>query len=242
MGTKERRQRQLAERELLFLSSARELIRDQGLLNLQMSRVAERSEYAVGTLYQHFASKEDLLLALATDGMQDHVALFERAARWEASPRERMLAIAVADTILVHRCPEYFRVAQYALCEVVWRAASGDRRETFLECGKPIGDIVIGIVDEAVASGDLVLNTLSPKQLMAGFWAQLTGTHDLVHAEGLLEVFSVNSPYRLMCQHLQCLMNGYGWQPLVDPGDMDALDRLVSRIKEEVFHDLCHED
>ena len=66
MGTRERRQREVAEREDLFLDVALELIRQDGLLNLQMARIAEKSEYAVGTLYLHFASKEDLLVALAT--------------------------------------------------------------------------------------------------------------------------------------------------------------------------------
>ncbi len=67
LGTRERRQREVAEHEQLFLTAARELIRQDGLLNLQMARVAEKCDYAVGTLYQHFGSKEDLLVALATD-------------------------------------------------------------------------------------------------------------------------------------------------------------------------------
>lgn len=55
MGTKERRQRQFAEREQLFLDTARHLIEEGGLLPLQMTRIAEAAEYAVGTLYQHLS-------------------------------------------------------------------------------------------------------------------------------------------------------------------------------------------
>ena len=44
------------------------------------------AEYAVGTLYQHFASKEDLLLALTTLQTQDHVGMFQRVAQWDALP------------------------------------------------------------------------------------------------------------------------------------------------------------
>ena len=119
MGTKERRQREVADRERFFLDTARELIREQGLLNLQMSRIAEKSEYAVGTLYQHFSSKEDLLLALTTVMGTEHVELFERVGRWQASSRDRMFAISVADTIFVRRNTDFFRVAQYSLCAVV---------------------------------------------------------------------------------------------------------------------------
>lgn len=239
MGTRERRQRHFAEREQLFLDTARALIRDQGLLNLQMSKLAEQCEYAVGTLYQHFASKEDLLLALTTAQAQEHAELFRRVASWQAGTRERMFAVGVADMIFVHRNPEHFRIAQYALCEVVWRAASADRREDFLAATQPIGEIVVGIVESAVAAGDLHLNGLGPSQVSTALWSLTYGTHNLVHVEGLLEDFSVRAPYRLMCRHLQVLLNGFDWRPLADPADEAALAALIERIRREVFADLC---
>lgn len=241
MGTKERRQRQFAEREQLFLDTARELIRESGLLSLQMSRIAEKCEYAVGTLYQHFASKEDLLLALTTMQAHEHVDLFQRVGHWKASPRDRMFAIGVADLIFVQRHPDHFRIAQYALCEVVWRAASPDRREDFLEAGKPIAQIVVDIVNDAVAAGDLKLNGMSPQQLCTGLWALCNGTHNLVHAEGVLEDFAIRDAYHLMCRHVQVMLNGFDWKPLADPADDKAIDKLIKRIKKEVFHDLCCE-
>lgn len=239
MGTKERRQRQFAEREQLFLDRARELIREHGLLNLQMSRLAEKCEYAVGTLYQHFASKEDLLLALTTVQAQEHTELFRRVADWKTLSRERMFAIGVADKIFVQRNPDHFRISQYALCEVVWHAASPDRREDFLAACQPIGQCVVGIVEDAVRQGDLPLNGLNAQELCTGVWALCNGTHNLVHTEGVLEEFAIRDAYRLMCQHIQIMLNGFGWKPLVDPADAPATDRLIQRIKKEVFHDFC---
>lgn len=239
MGTKERRQREFAERERQFLDAAYELVRENGLLNLQVSKVAEKCEYAVGTLYQHFASKEDLLLALTTSQAQDHVDLFRRIAQWDARPRDRMFGMAVADMIFVSRHPDHFRLAQYALCEVVWRAASPDRREDFLEAGRPIGQFVVDIVGDAVRAGDLDINGMTPEEMCTGLWALSNGTHNLVHAEGMLEGFAVDDSYRLMCRHLQIMLNGLGWKPLGDPADEVATERLIERIKNEVFHDLC---
>ena len=228
-----------AERERQFLDAAYELVSANGLLNLQVSKVAEKCEYAVGTLYQHFASKEDLLLALTTLQSQAHTEMFRRVAQWEARPRERMFAIAVADMIFVRNYPEHFRIAQYALCEVVWRAASAERRQDFLEAGRPIGEIVIGIVRDAVAAGDLALGGMSPEEVCTGLWALCNGIHNLVHAEGVLEDFAVGDSYLLMCRHVQAMLNGLGWQPLADPEDVRATDRLIQRITNEVFHDLC---
>lgn len=239
MGTKERRQRDFESREQLFLETARELIHAEGLLNLQMARLAEKCEYAVGTLYQHFASKEDLLLAIACQDVLQHGELFERLKTWKAGSRERMFGVAVADMIFVATHPEHFRIAQYAFCDVVWGAASRERREAVLEANRPISAIVRGIIEDAVAAGDLQLAGQSADQVMAGIWALSIGMHNLVHAEGVIEKFAVAEPYRLLCRHLQALLNGLGWKPLADPADDAALEALIKKISNEVFHDCC---
>lgn len=240
MGTRERRQREFLDREQAFLEAARELIRESGLLNLQMARIAEKCEYAVGTLYQHFAGKEDLLLALTTATAREHVALFQRVADWRAPSRERMFAIPVADSVFVRRNPEFFRIAQYALCEVVWQAASPSRRQEFMEeAARPIGDIVRAILQDAVRAGDLEPGSFTQDTLAVGIWALTSGTHTLVHAEGAVEAFQTTEPYRLLCRHVNVMLNGFGWKPLVDPHDEAALDSLIRRIQTEVFHDLC---
>lgn len=239
MGTRERRQREFENREQAFLAAARELVDQEGLLNLQMSRVAERSEYAVGTLYQHFSSKEDLLVALVTEDVRHHADLFECVARWQAPTRDRMFAICVADAVFSHNNPAHYQLAQYVFCEVVWNAASPARREALMETAAPIRRAVIGIVEAAVAQGDLQLRDLTPSEITAGAWCLASGMHKLAHARGVLQHFTVSDPARLMCSQMQTMLNGLGWQPLFDCADAPALDALIERIRNEVFDDGC---
>jgi AcrR family transcriptional regulator len=238
MGTKERRQRQVAERELLFLETARELIRQDGLLNLQMARIAEKCDYAVGTLYQHFASKEDLLVALATENIQHRAEMFGRVSRWKAGTRDRMFGIAVADMLLVRLHPEQFRLDQFAYTEVVWGAASPERRRQSLEAGEPLGRIVEGIVNEAVRVGDLALKNIASFELATAPWALCEGTHQMAHAEGLTEKYNIRDIYYLMLRHQQALLNGLGWKPFFNPDDESALNAKVKQLCNEVFPDL----
>lgn len=236
MGTRERRQRELAAREQRFLDCAQDLIQRDGLLNLQMSRIAEECDYAVGTLYQHFASKEDLLVALSTRHCMSRVELFERAARWQGPTRERLLAIAIADLMMIREQPEFFRLSQYVFTDVIWHAASEPVRTRSLEAGAPIGELIHGIVEEALRSGDLPGDTgLSPQNLTIGPWTLCMGMHTLVHAEGVLERHDAGEPYRLLIKHLQHLLNGYGWRPLFDVSDEAAIDAQLARISHEVF-------
>jgi hypothetical protein len=163
--------------------------------------------------------------------------LFERAARWQAPSRDRLFGVAVGDMIFARRYPEYFRLAQYVFTEVVWRAASSDRRRQALEASKPIGAAVFRIFQDAVEAGDLEPRGLTLAELMVGPWTLCLGMHTLVHAEGMLQQYEVRDPYRLLMRHVHHLLNGYGWRPLFDPADDAALDALIERICREVFAD-----
>lgn len=236
MGTKDRRQRELAAREQLLLDTAQALIQRDGLLNLQMSRIAEDCDYAIGTLYQHFASKEDLLVALAMRNCLSRTELYERAARWPGPTRERMLAVVLADLLVLREQPEHFRLAQYVYTDVIWHAVSAQARQRAIEASAPLGDLLDGIVAAALRAGDLPPDIgLSPQAMTIGPWTLCLGMHTLVHAEGVLDHYDIGDPYRLMFRHLLYLLNGYGWKPLFDPSDDAAVDALMERVCHEVF-------
>lgn len=239
MSTRERKQREFAEREQRFLAAAREQICQDGLLSLQMAKVARSCDYATGTLYQHFSSKEDLLVAICAEMAETRVEFFRRVANWQAPSRERMLAIAVADMLFAHRHPEHFRLAQFVFTEVIWQAASAQRRRDTLEVCKPMGMIVHDIVAEAIACGDVDAHGRAPMELSIGQWTMILGTHNLVHAEGVLDLYDLKDPYRIMLSQIQMLLNGMNWQPLVDPFDEQALTDNINNVCSALFGDMC---
>lgn len=240
MSTQDRRRRERAEREQRFLDKAQALIQRDGLLSLQMTRIAEECDYAIGTLYQHFASKEDLLVALATRNCLRRMDLFERVARWAGPSRERMVAISLADLMVIRDRPEHFRLEQFVWTDVIWGAASAESRQRALEASAPLGRLVDDIAADAIAAGDLPQGFgLPPQAVSIGPWTLSLGMHILTHAKGLLEAHEVVDPYRLMMKHLHYLLNGYGWQPLFDPADDAALDALNDRLCREVFASAC---
>lgn len=239
MGTRERRLRELAEREQRFMDAAREQICDHGLLALQMAKVARSCDYATGTLYQHFSSKEDLLLAICADQAEKRVATMCRAADWDGSSRERIFALMVADMLFAHQNADHYRLTQYIFTEAVWGSASPRRREAVIDAHRPIGEVITRIVKDAVAAGDVDDQNKQPLELALGQYAMTIGMHTMVHAEGVLDNYNIHDPYQVLLYHGTVHLNGLNWRPLMDPSDKGALDALVSRISTTLFDDLC---
>lgn len=236
MGTKERKQRELAAREACFLDAAADLVRRDGFLNLQMARVARACDFAVGTLYQHFSSKEDLLLALANRQLDLHVEAFRRVQAWTAGgTRERMFALAVGDVEFARRFPEHTKLVHYVHTPAVWESTSVERRRQAMCCTGPVGEIVAGIVREALECGELEARGLSPMELACGPWSVCAGMQALSHVQGMFEALGIGDPERLLFLQVQTHLNGMGWRPLADLADPAASAALVARVREEVF-------
>ena len=235
MGIQERKQRQLAEREQVFLDRAWEMIQRDGLLNLQMARLAAESDYAVGTLYQHFSSKEDLLVALAARRTGERIELFRRAAAWQAPSRSRMFAIVIADLLFAQRSPDFIRLSQYVSTHAVWAAASPQRRQAALEGSRPLGDAVQQIIGDAIAAGDVGNHGLTARELCGGLWAMCVGMHTLVCADGMLESECMPRPYQLLQHQSHALLNGLGWLPLMSLDDAAAQQQLLEQIMRELY-------
>lgn len=236
MSTRERKQREFQDREALFLQTAEAVIAAEGFLNLQMARLAEACDYATGTLYQHFSSKEDLLLALVVRQQEAHIDIFRRIGSWQgASPRERMFAIVVGDLDFKLRHPEHMKLVHYVHTQAVWENTSEARREQALACSDPVGTIVTGIVRDAIAAGDLSDGDLTEMELALGPWSLCEGMAALKQVKGLFDALGIGDVDRLLFRQIQIYLNGMGWKPFADPADQASTDALVARIRAEVF-------
>ena len=64
MPKAQRREHQKSERERRIVRAARKLFASRGFASTGMEEIAERADLAVGTLYNYFPSKTELLLAI----------------------------------------------------------------------------------------------------------------------------------------------------------------------------------
>jgi AcrR family transcriptional regulator len=72
-----RRERERLRHRQEILDAARRIAADRGIEGLTVEQVAKQAEFAVGSIYRHFASKEELILAVVgdfADAMFDEMA------------------------------------------------------------------------------------------------------------------------------------------------------------------------
>src|SRR5437016_1537455 len=91
MGKGKARERRQARTREAIIQAAQEIIETQGPDALNMRDVAELIDYSASNLYEYFASKDELLIAVANEALT-HLAMQIRHRATAQSPRERLLA------------------------------------------------------------------------------------------------------------------------------------------------------
>ncbi|ADB15692.1 transcriptional regulator, TetR family [Pirellula staleyi DSM 6068] len=231
MSTLTRKQREIREREQLILDISRRMLVEQGYAGLSMDRLADQTEYSKGVIYQHFASKEDLVMALAVQSAEARTQLFERATKFEGRPRERMLAIGVAGELFIRLHPYHAQSEQIVKMAGLDERATPERRSAMLSQEGCCFGVVKSVVDDAVQVGDLQLPaSLTTADIVLALWALNFGGQAIIHTDrDLLVKFGITMPYNTIRMHCQTLLDGYGWRPLFTEWDYEATYRRILR-------------
>jgi AcrR family transcriptional regulator len=110
IGIKQRRERERQELRRSILEAAREIAAREGWHAVTIRKVAERIEYSPPMIYQYFASKDDLLLALLREGFADVTARLRAAHASATTPEEGLLRVAEAYWAFAWERPELYQV------------------------------------------------------------------------------------------------------------------------------------
>ncbi|MBE3561165.1 MAG: TetR/AcrR family transcriptional regulator [Ktedonobacteraceae bacterium] len=84
------REKQRREREMLILGAAEEVLLEKGYHETSMDEIAARVGVAKGTIYLHFPSKEDLVIAIFARDMERFSQAIEDAIRSQQTAREKL--------------------------------------------------------------------------------------------------------------------------------------------------------
>ncbi|MEM1069605.1 MAG: TetR/AcrR family transcriptional regulator [Planctomycetota bacterium] len=231
------KQREIRQREVRILELAREKLAQLGYLGWNMDIIAAELEYSKGTIYNHFSCKEEIILALAIETMEQRTEMFQRAVSFPGLPRERMSAIGVAAELFVRLYPHHFHVEQLIRSHSIWEKTSEKRQTRMRWCEGRCMEMVAGVVRDGIAAGHLELNDQAlPEDLVFGLWSQTFGAYSIIATSDSLPELGIADPYAAVRQAIRMVLDGYQWQPLSSQHDYVALQE---RIQAEVFPDEC---
>ncbi len=230
--TTARKERERKEREALILLHARRHLLESGFQGFSLDDLAKSIEYSKGTIYLHFQSKEDLGLAVSTASLTERAILFERAALFNGSSRERASAIGFACCHFMVSNPDHFKIEMMMTSNSFWDKASEERRRDHARIGARTFRAMAGVVHAGMESGDLPRGKTTPEQIAFAMASVTVGTHIMSQIPEIDLMAGIHSSINIIRQNQDALLDGFGWKPLSSITDTATVDR---RIRDEIF-------
>ena len=222
------KEQEIKLRQQRILDVARLALIQHGYHGLNMERIAAEVEYSKGTVYNHFANKEEIIVALAIETVAKRLEMFKQAAQFKGVSRFRMLAIGQAAEKFVRDYPDFFVLEQILQLPSVRQKISVQRQHEINSIEVLCMDILAGIVRDAVAAEDLVLDrNVTPEKLVFGVWSVTSGGFAIAARSGALPHLGLENPFELVHNHTAALMDGFGWAPLSPEYDSSELNQKI---------------
>ncbi|WP_432472875.1 TetR/AcrR family transcriptional regulator [Amphritea sp. HPY] len=219
----------LQERENILLDQALLLLQQQGVEGLTMDKLVKQVPFSKGTVYGHFSGKEDLLLGLCNRGMGIMCSLFARAAAFEGSSRDRMLAIHFAYLLYSRLYPMMFMLVITAKSPGITEKASEKQRAAHLQLEARLSGSIITTIEQGL-SGQECMNpgNLSIEQIAFANWSAAFGSIALLSKD--IEQCGVRAQLQsdqALITNISLLLDGLQWRPLMSEFDYSlTLERL----------------
>ena len=220
------------DRELELIQMARKLVAKSCLTNLTIDRLAAESPYSKGTIYKHFISKEDLLMAICNTCIEEIKEIFTRALQFKGNNRERILAVLVSYVIWSKLHPSQLFMVLSAHSPNVAASSSDARNETHSLCENQLMAMMNNEIDKAIAAGDLKMpKNMCVQQVTFALWSVSFGAMALIMSKGS-EHLGPMVVERESVTNTQLILDGIDWKPLTKDWDYE---QSIRKIADEIF-------
>src|ERR1700752_648765 len=110
MGIAERRLRQKEEVRSSILSTAWQMVKEDGWQSVSIRKIADAIEYSVPVIYDHFENKEAILLEFGKQGYSLLTKKLLQAKKKSTDPGEQLKAIADTYWNFAFHNKEYYQL------------------------------------------------------------------------------------------------------------------------------------
>jgi AcrR family transcriptional regulator len=176
MGIQDRKAREFQRREADLLQSALALANRDDWQTVTIDQIAQKAEIGKGTVYKHFASKDDIYARLAIDF--HHLVLRRLQAIKSGTAHDRLRDVLSVFWEVYSTHTEYQRVVEYCERPDFKRLVGDDTRRQMQELEASFTAVINEIVKQGVSEGALPNRPVS--LLLFGAQSALVGALKLL--------------------------------------------------------------
>lgn len=209
------------QREKMIVDTAIRLLSQQGFLGVRMADIARETQNSMGTIYSHFESKEDLLVACAHTLAEEERELFSRIGVLPIPAIEKIISVMHCSWYISANRPDLIEIENLSLMPLVWRRATEHRIDALNQMHVSLAETFFGIVLEAIDEdlngysnyGQEEIEALA-NHLTHGMWGLCVGLSSTVQS-GYASTLCPNKDsdhYRHFVINYANFLKGYGWQ------------------------------
>jgi len=206
---------EIQQREDHLIEIARSLVEKDCTTTLTMDKLVKASPYSKGTIYKHFISKEDLLMAVCNSCMTEIKSLFERALSYDGKSREKVLAVAVSYVIWAKLHPSQLFAVLSAHAPSVALGCSPQRNSEQQSNEFCLMELLQSAIIKAIEGGNFKLPTnLTVEQVNFAMWSSLWGAMALIMSKGESAKLKSMQLERESFTNNRLILDGLNWKPL----------------------------
>ena len=218
---RESREREIIEKTIVLLSQ-------RGFLDVRMSDIASETGYSMGTIYSHFESKEDLLVASALMLALEHKTLMAAIRQQPMPAIEKVITMALCSWLISIERADLTEISNLSLMPSVWRRATQARADRLNQLHVELAGTFLQIVLEAIRESLHGYEAMEQEQvdtlanhLTHGMWGLCVGLASTAQSGYASTLCSRSSEakYAHFITNYTNFLKGYGWQES-DPGNV----------------------
>jgi len=224
------------EQEKLILEAAVRCIEESSLLDFTMSAIAKAAGLSIGSLYKHVQSKEDVLLALATQSYQHQYDCFKQILELPLRPPAQLAGVALRDHNRTQRFSFSAHLDSLASCLPILQRGSANWLNKMAAASEAITHLFEQYFINAIESGELLMdnNPALLEELLTGTWALCVGYDQVILHQHIYNSdnhklplpFPINRDSNHI-KNMQRLLSSYPWQRNLQAEDIEAAEAAL---------------
>ncbi len=168
-----RKQREYEARREEILAAAERMFSQYGFFKTSMAEIAEEAQFAMGTVYRFFKSKEEIYISLVENKVEELLCLLEKATQSGSSVAEKLRAVIQVKLTFADQNRDFFRIYVSEWSGFEWTVKSAFGERVWKRYLAQI-ELVANLIQNGILAGEF--RNVNPKDTSLAFHGMLNST------------------------------------------------------------------